>query len=360
VDGAASRVTENPDGFSPDVVETAKARKAKKKYEGLFTCPASDGNFTGAIQRLSVDELESFKAELITRDLDEHCHKGRINAVAKEKRRRGSGSTEMVAVVKLKEELQEADLLYLDGKPYDLDRIDNEVSFFQAQAGESLLEIGKRFILVKLHEDHGKFLAFLEKHDMGTRSSEYAMAAARKFANSQTFANLGASKMIALSVLDDDSIQSLEDGEKAAGVTLDEIDRMSVREVREALRAEREKRKKEKQAREDAISKKEEQINELEHKLRYQEPPTREQLAQVRLDELRRQFLIPINCVSEYYREAIAILDEAQRIEGITIPQLEAFVEHFSEELEILEGLRVDYEETVDNIRPQSNAGVEG
>jgi hypothetical protein len=177
-----------------------------EKYEGLFNCPASDENFASAIHKLSVEELEEFKCELIGRDLDEHCHKGRISAVAKEIRQRSSGGREMVAVVKLKEEIQETDRLYLDGKPYDLDRIDNEVSFFQAQAGESLLEIGKRFILVKLHEDHGKFLAFLEKHDMGIRSAEYAMVAARKFANSQSIANLGTTKMIALSVLDDDDV----------------------------------------------------------------------------------------------------------------------------------------------------------
>jgi DNA-directed RNA polymerase len=253
--------------------------------------------------------------------------------------------------------IQQTEEMYGDGQPYERLRLQNEVRFYQDQAGGALIEMGKRLIRIKANEAHGGFLQVLDELGIAERSARYAMAAARKFGNRPALADLDSSKMKALTVLDDDSLQSLEDGERAAGVTLDEIDRMS---VREALRAEREKRKKEKQAREDAISKKEEQINELEHKLRYQEPPTREQLAQVRLDELRRQFLIPINCVSEYYREAIAILDEAQRIEGITIPQLEAFVEHFSEELAILEGLRVDYEETVDNIRPQSNAGAEG
>jgi hypothetical protein len=84
-----------------------------EKYEGLFSCPASDDNFISALRGLSVEELESFKTELITRDLDEYCHKGRINAVAKEIRQRSSGSKDIVAVVKLKEEIQEADRLYL-------------------------------------------------------------------------------------------------------------------------------------------------------------------------------------------------------------------------------------------------------
>jgi pyruvate formate-lyase activating enzyme-like uncharacterized protein len=134
---------------------------------------------------------------------------------------------------------------------------------------------------------------------------------------------------------------------------------MTTRELREAIRAERDKRKKEKKAQEDAISKKEEQINGLEQKLRYQEPATKEQLAQVQLDELRKKFLMPINLLAEYYREAIAILDSAQQIEGVTIPQLEGFVDHFAEEIQILEGLRTDYDETIENVRPQA-AGTEG
>jgi hypothetical protein len=106
-----------------------------KEYDGLFGCPASDENFTSAIQKLSIDELEAFKAELVTRDLDEHCHKGRINAAAKEIRRRGSSSAEIIAVEKMAEDIVTADNLYGDGMPYDIDRMENEIRFYQDQAG---------------------------------------------------------------------------------------------------------------------------------------------------------------------------------------------------------------------------------
>jgi hypothetical protein len=324
----------------------------KKKYEGLFCCPSSDGNFASAIEDLSVDELESFKAELITRDLDEHCHKGRINAVAKEIRRRGSGSTEMVAVVKLKEELQEADRLYLDGKPYDLDRIDNEVSFFQAQAGESLLEIGKRLILVKLHEDHGKFLAFLEKQNMGARSAQYAMLAAKRFSNTKSISYLGTTKMVALSVLDDDSVQTLEEGGKIAGVTADDIEKMSVRELKDTLRKEREKRKKEKKAQEEAISKKEEKLNEMEQKLRYQEPPTKEQLAAAELEPLKKKLFEHLLEAQFHLDEAVNVAAAAQKVEGATFPQLQEWAKAHYEQLAPIGDLFEELDQALNNCGP--------
>jgi hypothetical protein len=328
-----------------------------EKYEGLFSCPATDENFASAIHSLSVDELEAFKGELITRDLDEHCHKGRISAVAREIRQRGSGSTEMVAVVKLKEELQEADRLYLDGKPYDLDRIDNEVSFFQAKAGESLLEVGKRFILVKLHEDHGKFLAFLEKHGMGARSAQYAMLAAKRFLNTKTFSHLETSKMIALSVLDDDSIQALEDGGNAAGVTVDDIEKMSVRELKETLRKEREKRKNEKKTREDAIAKKEEKINELEQQLRYQEPPTKEQRARAAVQRFRDPIIDNILEATERMGRAIAAIDEAQKVPDVPYEALEELLEPWKESFNTFCDTAEDLTSAFNNIHVDKGRG---
>jgi hypothetical protein len=252
-----------------------------EKYEGLFSCPASDDNFTSVIHKLSVEELEAFKAELITRDLDEHCHKGRINAAAKEIRRRGTNSSEIMAVERMAEDIATAEELYADGMPYEIDRIENEIRFFQDKAGEALLEMGKRLIRIKAHEGHGKFLESLGRLGMAERSARYAMSAARRFSNRQSIADLGTTKMIALTVLDDDEIETLEKGGSVKGMTLDDIDRMSTRELRENFRKDRELLKKEKEARkkdhaafEQSMLQKDAKINEMDMRLAGQEPPT--------------------------------------------------------------------------------------
>jgi hypothetical protein len=111
---------------------------------------------------------------------------------------------------------------------------------------------------------------------MTQRSANYAMAAGRRFANSHTCATLPVSKMRALTVLDDEEIQELENGNPVRGMTRDAIEAMSVRELRENLRKERtalkkekENRKQDREIQEQAIAQKEAKINELDRQLRY-------------------------------------------------------------------------------------------
>jgi hypothetical protein len=359
VDGAADYITEHPEEYPSDLVEKAKTHKAGKKYEGLFGCPASDGNFTSAIRRMGVGELEEFRAELITRDLDEHCHKGRINAVAKEIGRRGSVSAEIIAVDNMAEDIVTADNQYGDGMPYDLDRMENEIRFYQDQAGQSLLEMGKRFIRIKAHEGHGKFLESLIRLGMAERSARYAMAAAVRFSNRPALADLGVSKMKALTVLDDDEIQELEKGGKVKGMALDDIDRMSTRELRKNLREDKELLKKEKEARkrdrevqEEAITERDAKINEMEQQLRYQQPPTKEQLALAALNGLTRDYTIALGEVNSALRKVYALVTEAERIENVNVQQLSDWLKMFDGEDRTFTELRKAWENEVENAGP--------
>ncbi|MDR3249402.1 MAG: DUF3102 domain-containing protein [Treponema sp.] len=273
---------------------------------------------------------------------------------------RGENSKEIAAVEKMQVDIETADRLYGDGLMYDRDRIENEIKFYLSQSAQSLFEAGKRFNWMKTREDHGGFLSSLERVGVSIRTADYAMAVVHKFGpNSQAPANLGSEKLRMLTVLDDEDVAGYASGGSLGDIPHDDVERMTTRELRDALRAERDKRKKQKKAQEDAISQKENRINALEEEVRYMLPPTKEQLAQVQLDELRKKFLMPINLLAEYYREAIGILDTAQQIEGVTIPQLEGFVDHFGEEIQILEGLRTDYDETIENVRPQPVTGTE-
>jgi hypothetical protein len=359
VDKVANHIAESPDEYPSDAVEKAKALKTRKKYEGLFTCPASDVNFPSAIRRLSIEELEAFKGELITRDLNEHCHKGRINAVAKEIRRRGSASAEIVAVDNMAEDIVTADNQYGDGMPYDLDRMENEIRFYQDQAGQSLLEMGKRLIRIKAHEGHGKFLESLNRLGMTPRSSQYAMLAAKKFSNTQTSAYLGNEKIRALTVLDEDDIKTLESGGSVAGMTLDDIDRMTIRELRGNLRKEKEKVRKEKEARkrdrdaqEDAITQRDAKINELEQQLRYQEPPTKEQIAGAALGGMTRDYTYALAEVNNALRKVYSLLTKAEKIENVNVQQLSDWLGIFDGEMRTFGELREAWENEIENAGP--------
>ena len=220
--------------------------------------------------------------------------------------------------------------------------------FYQAQAANSLIELGKQLLLLKHHEPHGQFVAAVEELGMAERSAQYAMVAAQKFSNPQTFAGLARSKQMALTVLDDDSIKVLEDGGFVEGVgTLDEVSKMTVRELRAALREEKKKRKEERDAQEAAISQKEKKLNELEMEIRYREPPTKEQLAQAALDELKKKFFLQVGEASHALHSLMLTIIQAQEIPDVNITQLQGFI---TIEPEGLLSSIFDYSDTLDEM----------
>ena len=129
-----------------------------ENYEGLIGCPATDGNFHSGIGRLSDEDLRAFLTRLVELEAAEGGHKGRIKAVEKELKSRGTVSEESRAVTVMAEEIKAAEELYGDGMPYELERIENELRFYKEQAGIAFVEMGKRLIRIKAHEGHGGFI----------------------------------------------------------------------------------------------------------------------------------------------------------------------------------------------------------
>lgn len=127
---------------------------------------------------------------------------------------------------------------------YNRDRIVQEARFFMGAAGEAMLEAGKRLVLLKEHEAHGEFIRIVEDQlGIPARTAQQMMQAAVKYlshpvlaANAQTFSHLGKSKMIELMTLDSDTLVELTEGGSVAGLKLEDVDRMSVRELKEMLR----------------------------------------------------------------------------------------------------------------------------
>ncbi|KFK92749.1 MULTISPECIES: DUF3102 domain-containing protein [unclassified Serratia (in: enterobacteria)] len=175
-----------------------------------------------------------------------------------------------------------------DGLPYERERIVHEARFYMAQSAEAMLEAGKRLIILKENEPHGDFsLIITEQLGMAERTARLMMQAAVKYhspqleSKRQALAVLGKTKLFELMTEDDEELAELADGGTIAGMTLDDIDRMTSRELKAALRETRE----DLDAKRRTVAEKDEKINELKE--------TREKLKRLPVDvainELRGQ-----------------------------------------------------------------------
>ncbi|MCW3700394.1 DUF3102 domain-containing protein [Burkholderia cenocepacia] len=130
-----------------------------------------------------------------------------------------------------------------DGLPYERHRVVNEARFYMAQSAEAMLEAGKRLILLKENEPHGEFTTIVEEQlGLAPRTARLMIQAAVKYSSPQleskrqALAVLGKTKLFELMTEDDEELAALADGGTIAGMDLDDIDRMTSRELRAALR----------------------------------------------------------------------------------------------------------------------------
>lgn len=171
-----------------------------------------------------------------------------------------------------------------DGLAYERARIVNEARFYMAQSAEAMLEAGKRLVILKEHEPHGDFVGILESQlGIEVRIAQKMMQAALKFlsprleSKAKSISHLGKTKLYDLMLLDDEQIESLAEGGTVAGVKLDDIDRMSSRELRKALR----EAKDDNSAKGQVIADKSSKIDELSTKLKKINRVSAEDAAQI-------------------------------------------------------------------------------
>jgi hypothetical protein len=119
--------------------------------------------------------------------------------------------------------------------------LEDEIRFYQRRSVEAVLETGKRLKLLKAIAGHGGFLDSLDRLGVEHRLAQRLIAATEKFSNAAstpllTMPGMSQTKLLELLVLDDAEIEALDQGDTVRGVKLDDIDCMSVSELRRALR----------------------------------------------------------------------------------------------------------------------------
>ncbi len=247
-----------------------------------------------------------------------------------------------------------------EGERYSLNACLEKAKVYQEQMASGMLGLGAQLLLLKVNEGHGNFMAAVEELGLSQTSANYAMSAALKFGNSPTLGNLGSSKLKALTVLDDKQTQDFVNGEKIEGLgTSDDVAAMTVRELRNALRQLRdekakleEEHAKQVEAVENVVRKKESKISELEMEVAGKQPPTKEELAEQSLKEIRKQMIIRFSSMNAELDELNRLLARAQELEGVTVDQLDSLADGVGEFYSLFDDKYQDFNQDMENIRP--------
>ncbi|HFI9909472.1 TPA: DUF3102 domain-containing protein [Escherichia coli] len=178
-----------------------------------------------------------------------------------------------------------------EGLPYERDRIVHETKFYMAQSAEAMLEAGKRLIILKECEPHGDFTQIItEQLGLAERTARLVMQAAVKYCSPeleskrQALAVLGKTKLFELMTEDDGDLVELADGGTIAGMSLDDIDRMTSRELKAALREARETNAAQQRVLADKNEKIDTLSTKLEKKSRIQPPKPDEEVKKLRAE----------------------------------------------------------------------------
>ena len=176
----------------------------------------------------------------------------------------GEAANRMVQVSFEQQENAKALALELryDG-PMHPDALEAGIADARSRIAAELFGMGARLLLLK---EHGEFMDRVERLGLDHTLVKRTMQATMKFSNSAMshhLEKLSKSKLFELVVLDDEEIKELEFAGSVRGISIDDIDRMTVSDLRKQLRD----AKQQSEAKDKLLANKNTQIDELNTKL---------------------------------------------------------------------------------------------
>lgn len=124
--------------------------------------------------------------------------------------------------------------------PYNKEVYVNEVRFFLGTVAGSIIEVGKRLLVIKEKEGYGNFHRIIEEEiGLSTRTAYRFMNVALK---SERYPEINlrqlatSSNVYALMEAPDEDLKELEEKGVMAGNTMDDLQRMSVKEMRDLIK----------------------------------------------------------------------------------------------------------------------------
>lgn len=131
----------------------------------------------------------------------------------------------------------------------DLGTLENSARDAIRRIGMTVFELGAYLLLLREACPYGQFSLMLERLGLESRAAQRYMAVTRRFANATSTSHLeaaGVTKMVELIALEDDQLDELTDLGQTGELKLDDVARMSVKELRAAVRKERQEGAKQK------------------------------------------------------------------------------------------------------------------
>ncbi|MEB3835709.1 hypothetical protein [Acinetobacter sp. IK25] len=238
--------------------------------------------------------------------------------------------------------------------------LEDEIRFFQQRTVEAVMELGKRLLILKEITPHGEFNKRVEMLNFTPRMAQKFMSAVLKFSKTNSSSLLqkagNQTKLLELVTLDDDEIEIIEQGGSIGEVSLDTIETMSVRELKDELR----RIKANKEATDLLLQKKDRKINELDSELTKAKSPVQikkraeneaQQLTKKALEEANAACLTMHNDTVRFTNSINSVLDTInehglysiqEQIEALVIS---AFQQIAQTSVEL--GIQIDFETMV-------------
>ena len=271
-------------------------------------------------------------------------------------------STDIMVLEQQNLTVKQVEDLYGDGLPYDYNRLIEVGRVAARNVYQSMLDLGKACMRIAVHETKGKYEEALER--MGTSHSDgwFARQAVLKIGDvdeSSPVNFLGKRKVRSVLQLDAPTIKTYLEGGDLGAIPHDDVEKMSSRELEEEVRKLRAERKKQDEehakqieAVENVVRKKESKISELEMEVAGKQPPTKEELAEQSLKEIRKQMIIRFSSMNAELDELSRLLARAQELEGVTVDQLDSLSDGVGEFYSLFDDKYQDFNQDMENIRP--------
>ncbi len=140
------------------------------------------------------------------------------------------------------------------------------------RVGQAVAEFGAYLLLLKEACPHGEFGSMLERLELDQRAAQRYMAVTRRLSNASLTTHLnkiGYTKATELLGLDDDQIDELAEAGATGELALDDVARMSVKELRAAVRKERREKERHQSVAQETAS----ELAELKTTFKREKPP---------------------------------------------------------------------------------------
>ena len=194
--------------------------------------------------------------------------------------------------------------------------LEDEIRFYQQRTAEACVEMGKRLLILKEMCPHGEFAQRLEVLGFQPRTAQKFMQAVLKISNANTSTLLSKvgtqSKLLELVTLDDDQLEELSEGGSVGDITLDDIEMMSVRELKKAIKDARS----DTAAKDELLNNKNKKIDELDAQLSLRKQPDQKHELEKQLEahissELAQSVTSVLTAISQFNASILTLREQA-------------------------------------------------